>query len=322
MKALITGVTAFVGSHLADYLLDKVGNIEVHGIKRPRSRDEFVRKEVIYHEADVTDYTGIVHIIKSLRPDYLFHLAAQSFVPLSWQAPAATITANVIGTLNILEAVREYSQDTVIQVAGSSEEYGLVYNSETPITELNPLRPLSPYGVSKVAADLLSQQYNKSYGIKVIVTRGFNHTGPRRGEQFVTSTFAKQIALIECGYEPVMHVGNLDALRDWTDVRDMVRAYWLVVNKGKHGEAYNACTGKAWSIREMLDILLSFTDRKDIEVKLDPNRMRPSDVQVLLGDCAKIKEATDWKPEIPFEITMLDLLQYWRMKVKRGDKGC
>jgi GDP-4-dehydro-6-deoxy-D-mannose reductase len=314
-KVLITGVTAFAGSHLADYLLDKVGNVEVHGVRRPRSRDEFVRDEVIYHEADVTDYVGIWQVISKVKPDYIFHLAAQSFVPLSWQAPAATFNTNVIGTLNILEAVKDSGKKTVIQLAGSSEEYGMVYESETPIKETNPLRPLSPYGVSKVAADLLCQQYYKSYGIKVIVTRGFNHSGARRGVNFVTSNFARQIAMIEKGATPLIHVGDLDARRDWTDVRDVVRAYWMIAHSGKYGEVYNVCTGKTWSILQMLDTLLMFTDKSQLEIIQDSDRMRPSDVPILLGDCSKLKSVIDWKPEISFEEMLKSLLNYWRTKL-------
>jgi GDP-4-dehydro-6-deoxy-D-mannose reductase len=314
-KVLITGVTAFAGSHLADYLLDKVGNVEVHGVRRPRSRDEFVRDEVIYHEADVTDYVGIWQVISKVKPDYIFHLAAQSFVPLSWQAPAATFNTNVIGTLNILEAVKDSGKKAVIQLAGSSEEYGMVYENETPIKETNPLRPLSPYGVSKVAADLLCQQYYKSYGIKVIVTRGFNHSGARRGVNFVTSNFARQIAMIEKGAEPMIHVGDLTARRDWTDVRDVVRAYWMIAHSGKYGEVYNVCTGKTWSISQMLDTLLTFTDKSQLEIVQDSDRMRPSDVPILLGDCSKLKRVIDWKPEISFEQMLESLLNYWRKKI-------
>jgi len=313
MIALITGATGFVGSHLADYLIDGE-NLEVHGMKRPRSREEFTRSDVIYHEADITDYTGVSKIVREIQPDYIFHLAAQSYVPLSWEAPQATLTTNVIGTLNILEAVRRECPGTIMQVAGSSEEYGLVYPYEAPIDEENQLRPQSPYGVSKVAADLLSQQYHRSYGLNVVVTRGFNHSGPRRGEVFVTSNFAKQIAEIEKGRKPIIKVGNLEARRDWTDVRDMVRAYWLAVTKCKMGEVYNICSGKDWSIKEMLGILLGFTEVR-IRIENDPKRMRPSDVPVLLGDPTKFEKTTKWKPIYPFVSTMQDLLKYWREKV-------
>jgi GDP-4-dehydro-6-deoxy-D-mannose reductase len=202
--------------------------------------------------------------------------------------------------------------DCKIQIACSSEEYGHVEPHEVPIKETNPLRPLSPYAVSKVAQDYLGYQYYKSYGLHVIPTRTFNHTGPRRGENFVTSNFSKQIAEIEKGKKPpVLYVGNLSAKRDFTDVRDVVRAYWLALEKGEPGETYNIASGFCVTIKEMLDLLLSFS-QVDIEVKEDPSRLRPSDVGILLGDYDKFHQKTGWKPEIPFEKTMEDLLNYWR----------
>jgi GDP-4-dehydro-6-deoxy-D-mannose reductase len=201
-----------------------------------------------------------------------------------------------------------------IQLACSSEEYGLVMPDELPIKETNPLRPLSPYAVSKVAQDLLGYQYWKSWKLDSVRTRGFNHEGPRRGPVFVASDFAKQIADIEKGRKPpVMSVGNLEARRDFTDVRDMVRAYWLALEKCEPGEVYNICRGRAWSIREVLELLLSMTKAK-IEVREDVGRLRPSDVPVLLGDNTKFVKATGWQPTIPFEQTLRDMLEYWRAR--------
>lgn len=248
------------------------------------------------------------------KPDYIFHLAAQSFVPMSWRAPTDTMETNLIGTIHLFEAVRKLKISPKIQFAGSSEEYGFVYPDELPIKEENPLRPLSPYGVSKLAADKLSYQYCISYGLHIVVTRGFNHIGPRRGDVFVTSNFAKQIAEIEKGKEPVIHVGNLEASRDFTDVRDMVRAYLLALEKCQPAEPYNICSGKTIRIKDVLDMLLSMTD-KQIEIRQDPDRMRPSDVDVLQGDCSKFKKQTGWKQTIPFEKTLEDLLDYWRERV-------
>jgi GDP-4-dehydro-6-deoxy-D-mannose reductase len=220
-----------------------------------------------------------------------------------------------MGELNIFESIRKLGLKTKIQIAGSSEEYGLVYKNEVPIKETNPLRPLSPYAVSKVGQDLLGYQYHQSYGMFIVRTRGFNHTGPRRGENFVSSNFAKQIALIEKGKQkPVIQVGNLNAIRDFTDVRDMIRGYWLALQKGKTGEVYNIATGKGITIEKVLQILLSFTDKK-ISVKKDPCRLRPSDVQILIGDSSKFKKQTGWKPQIPLEKTLSDLLDYWRERV-------
>ncbi|MEK7129552.1 MAG: GDP-mannose 4,6-dehydratase, partial [Patescibacteria group bacterium] len=205
--------------------------------------------------------------------------------------------------------------DPVIQIACSSEEYGLVHDNEIPIKETNPLRPLSPYAVSKVAMDYLGYQYHQSYKVRVVRTRGFNHTGPRRGETFVTSNFAKQIALIEKGkQDTVIRVGNLDAERDWTDVRDMVRGYLLAVEKCDSGEVYNICSGRGVKVADMLNLLLSFSKAK-VKIEEDPSRMRPSDVPILIGDNSKFVAKTGWHAEIPFEKTMEDLLNYWRERV-------
>lgn len=315
MKALITGVTAFVGSHLADYLIDQQG-IEVHGLKRPRSRIEFMRYDVHYHDGDITDFTSISSLIRSIEPDFIFHLAAQSFVPLSWKAPQATLTTNVIGTLNILEAVRHWGLDIPVQIAGSSEEYGLVYPEECPITENQPLRPQSPYAVSKVACDLLGQQYHSSYGLKVIITRAFNHTGPRRGEVFICSKIAKQLALIKLGKaEPVLTLGNLQAVRDFTDVRDTVRAYWLAVNHCEPGIPYNIGTGVGYAVAKVANILCSMV-YKGIRIEQDPQFMRPSDVPRFICDSTKFRDKTGWKAEIPFEQTLRDLFDYWMERLK------
>ena len=208
--------------------------------------------------------------------------------------------------------MRKLGLKTRIHIAGSSEEYGMVHADEIPIKETNPLRPLSPYAVSKVAQDMLAYQYYQSYAIDVVRTRAFNHEGPRRGSVFVTSNFCRQVAEIEKGKrEPVIHVGNLESKRDFTDVRDVVRAYWLALEKGKPGEVYNIGCGRCWEIKEMLNLILSMTD-KVIEVRPDPKRMRPSDVPILLSDSTRFARETGWKPEIPFEKTIRDLLDYWR----------
>lgn len=317
MKVLVTGITGFVGSHLAEFLLEKK-DVEVWGIERWRSKTnnvEHIKDKIKLIECDMRDASSVEKAIDLIKPDKIFHLAAQSFVPTSWNAPAETITTNIIGELNIFEAVQKIGISPWIQIACSSEEYGMVLPEETPIKETNPLRPLSPYGVSKVGQDMLGYQYAMSYGMNIVRTRGFNHTGPRRGEVFVESNFASQIAKIEKGkLPPVIHVGNLDARRDYTDVRDMVRGYWLATEKCKRGEEYNICQGKDWKIQEVLDILLSYSKIK-VKVEQQPARMRPSDVMILLGDNAKFRQATGWKPEIPFEKTLLDLLNYWREKV-------
>lgn len=312
-RALITGITGFAGSHLAELLLGD--GVEVYGIRRWRSKEdniEQIKNKIEFHEADLLDAHSLYSVINQIKPDYIFHLAAQSFVQSSWASPSNTMEVNVTGSVNLFEAVRKTGLPIRVQIACSSEEYGKVLEDEVPITEKNPLRPLSPYAVSKLAMDYLGYQYYESYGTQIIRTRGFNHTGPRRGDVFAESSFAKQIAEIEKGkQDPVIHVGNLDSIRDYTDVRDMVRAYYLAVQKCDPGEEYNICTGEGQKIKDVLDLLLSFS-KVNVEIKEDPARMRPSDVLVLIGDSSKFRKKTGWKPEIKFEKTMKDLLDYWR----------
>lgn len=314
MKALITGITGFAGSHLADYCLEQDG-VDVYGIIRWRSRTENIEHlmgKITLLECDLRDAASTRDVIEKVRPDYIFHLAAQSFVPTSWHAPTESLVTNVVGQLNIFEAVRKTDIKCRIQIACSSEEYGMVAEDELPIREDAPLRPLSPYGVSKVGQDLLGYQYYMSYKMDIVRTRAFNHTGPRRAPVFVVSDFAKQIAAVERGLrDPVMYVGNLDSKRDFSDVRDVVRAYYLSLEKGKSGEVYNICSESTWRIGDMLDKLLSMSNVK-IQIKQDPSRLRPSDVPRLLGDCSKFKKDTGWEPTIPFDTTLKDMLDYWR----------
>jgi len=344
VRVLITGITGMVGSFLAEYLADHHPDVEVFGTFRWRSKldnlqdlrnrgklnvlDEgqritdqaglrrFVRPgEVTVVDCELQDGSAVRGVIRAVQPDRVFHLAAQSFVPTSWTAPSATLTNNIVAQVNLFEALREAHLDPIIHIAGSSEEYGLVYPDEAPIREDNPLRPLSPYAVSKVAQETLALQYFRSYGMKCIVTRGFNHTGPRRGQVFVTSSFARQIAEIEAGFrKPIIDVGDLDSKRDWTDTRDMVRAYWLAAERGTPGEVYNTGQGTCISVGDMLDVLLSHSD-VEIAKEPDPSRMRPSDVRLLWANVDKFKKATGWEPMIPFDQTMVDLLGYWRERV-------
>lgn len=307
------------GSHLADFILSEDNTCQVFGTKRWRSSLSNVKhliSKVELIDCNLTDATAVRQTIEHLKPDYIFHLAAQSYVPESWRSPAATLTDNMMMQLNLLEAVRMAKVDPVIQLACSSEEYGMVKEDELPITEKNELRPLSPYGVSKVTQDMMGYQYWASYGMKIIRTRTFNHEGPRRGEVFVTSNFAKQIAEIELGLrEPILRVGNLTAKRDWTDVRDIVRAYWLAVQHCQAGEAYVLASGRSRSVQELVDYLLSLSTKK-INIELDPQRLRPSDVPLLEGDSSKFRECTGWKPEYSFEQMIADLLNYWRERLR------
>jgi len=322
MNILITGITGFAGSHLADYILENHKDVKVYGTLRHRSRTENIehlRGKVEFIDCDLTDYVATKRAIDISTPRRIFHLAANSYVPDSWKMPIQVLTNNIMSQTNLFEAVRASKFckrfGTRIQVAGSSEEYGLVKPNEIPINEMNVLRPLSTYSVSKVAQDFLGYQYYKSYGMKIIRTRAFNHTGPRRGELFVCSTFAKQIAEIEKGNKlPVIQVGNLEALRDFTDVRDMVRAYWQILDKGKFGDVYNIGSGKMRTMREVLDMLLALSPVK-IEKVIDVNRLRPSDVEILVCDYTKLNKLTGWNPEIEFKQTLQDLLDYWRRRV-------
>jgi GDP-4-dehydro-6-deoxy-D-mannose reductase len=315
-RVLVTGVTGFAGSHLVDYMLER-GDCEIVGIQRWRSRTENIEHfmdRIAMVECDLRDASSTRDTIEKVRPDWIFHLAAQSFVPTSWTAPTESLSTNIIGQVNLFEAVRKLGMKCRIQLACSSEEYGMVHADELPIRETNPLRPLSPYAVSKVGQDLLGYQYWMSWKLDCVRTRGFNHEGPRRGPVFVASDFAKQIADIEKGRKtPVISVGNLEARRDFTDVRDMVRAYWLALEKCEPGEVYNICTGRDWTIRALLDHLLSLTKAK-IEIREDPARLRPSDVPVLLGDNTRFVKATGWQPTIPFEQTLRDMLEFWRAR--------
>jgi GDP-4-dehydro-6-deoxy-D-mannose reductase len=313
MKALITGITGFVGSHLAEFLLAE--GVQVFGTIRWRSQTENIDHlagKITLLDCDIRDGVSMRHVLDEVRPDHIYHLAAQSYVPMSWRAPAETLGTNIQGQVNLLESLRNLGINPMVQIACSSEEYGMVYPNEVPITEDNPLRPLSPYGVSKVGQDLLAYQYFMSYGMNVVRTRAFNHTGPRRGPVFVTSNFARQIAEIEKGrQEPVVRVGNLEAIRDFTDVRDIVRGYYVALMKGRPGEVYNLCSGKPHSIQDVLDGLLAQT-KLEVKVEQEESRMRPSDVPILHGDNTKFREETGWEPQIPFEQTMVDLLDYWR----------
>jgi GDP-4-dehydro-6-deoxy-D-mannose reductase len=293
--------------------------VSVIGSYRWRSKTEnieHIRDRIELVDCDLRDGSSAHHLIETARADWIIHLAAQSFVGTSWQAPAETFMANTLPQVNLLEAVRARTPHARFLVIGSSEEYGFVTEDELPITEANPLRPLSPYAVSKVAQDLMGYQYSKSYGMHIVRSRAFNHEGPRRGDVFVTSNFARQIVEIERGVrEPVIAVGSLKNRRDYTDVRDIVRGYWLLLEKGEAGEVYNLCSGRAWVIHEILDFLLGEARVPGITVREEAARLRPSDVPVLRGDATKAQAAVGWRPEIPFEQTLRDVLDYWRRRV-------
>ncbi|MHA1469761.1 MAG: GDP-mannose 4,6-dehydratase [Candidatus Asgardarchaeia archaeon] len=319
MKAFITGVTGFVGSHLADYLLAET-DVEVHGLTRWRSPKENILHlldSVTFHHGDLTDFSSLYRIIKKVMPKYIFHLAAQSYVPYSFDVPAATLDSNVIGTCNLLEAIKiikeEEDYDPIVHICSSSEVYGQVDEKDIPIEEDCPLKPASPYAVSKVGEDMLGLQYWISYGIKTIRSRMFTHTGPKRGDVFVVAAFAKQIAKIEAGLqEPIIKVGNLDSVRTFADVRDTVRAYWMMVNECKYGEVYNIGGNFTMTIREMLDKLIGMSTTKNMKVIVDKSLLRPSDVTLQIPCVDKFKKETGWEPTIDFDITLKDTLNFWR----------
>jgi GDP-4-dehydro-6-deoxy-D-mannose reductase len=264
-------------------------------------------------ELELEDSRSISSAITTSRPDLVFHLAAQSFVPTSFESPYYTFQVNVLGTLALLEGLRQLSGDASpkIQIAGTSEEYGLVTEEESPILETQAMRPLSPYGVSKVACDLLGAQYARAYGMHIVVTRAFNHEGARRGIEFVTSNFAHQAVQLADGKISELKVGNLDAVRDFNHVKDIIHGYWLALEKGKSGEAYNICGGKTTRIKEIISILERIVERK-LPYSIDPKRLRPSDVPYLLGDSSKFRKQTGWEPKLTFEDAMRDLVVHWR----------
>jgi GDP-4-dehydro-6-deoxy-D-mannose reductase len=311
VRVLVTGVGGFVGGHVVDFLSARQPAVEVFGIVR-RGGEALRARGVTVLTADLEDGPATDAAIDEIRPDRVFHLAGQSSVHRSWENPAATLRANVHGLLNVLEALRRRSLAPRVLVVGSAEEYGAVQAERLPVIERTRLQPASPYAVSKVAQAYLARQYFLSHGVPVVCTRTFHHTGPGRGEVFAESSFARQIAEIEAGRQPpVLKVGNLDAVRDFTDVRDVVRAYWLLLEKGRAGETYNVCSGRGIAIGDVLQELLDVSGAK-IEVRRDPERMRPADIPAIIGNPKKLRDATGWTADIPMRQTLGDLLAHWR----------
>lgn len=321
MKVLITGITGMVGSHLAEYISKNHPSVEIHGLVRWRSPLDNIRhlqSSINLHQAELRDLNSLVLLLRTVQPDRIFHLAAQSYVTSSFKAPTDTIHTNVIGTVNLLDAVRVSAIDPMIHICSSSEVYGQVTNDEIPIRETNPFRPASPYAVSKVGEDMIALQYFLSYKIKTVRTRMFTHTGPRRGDVFAESAFAKQIAEIEAGVRSnPMKVGNLDSVRTFADVRDAVRAYWLLLEKCPPGEVYNIGGNRTMTVGEMLGILKGLA-RCKIAHEVDLALLRPSDVTLQIPDISKFQVAAGWQPEIPLEVTLQDLLEYHRNRIKNG----
>lgn len=316
MRVLITGVGGFAGSFLAEHLLAE--GYDVWGIVRNNAgHAEPLREQIQLRTADVTDRGRITTVLDECRPERIYHLAAQAFVPASWDDPWTTLEINIRGQLNVLLALRTLELSARVLVVGSNEEYGAIRQDALPITETTEFRPSSPYAVSKIAQDMLGFQYWKSHNLHTVRVRAFNHIGPRQSPQFVAASFAQQIAEIEAGLRPPrLKVGNLTAKRDFTDVRDIVSAYHLVLERGEPGDVYNVGSGEAHSIQELLDILLAHSSA-DVTIEQEPARMRPADVPITYADTTKIKSDTGWQRSISFEESLESILVYWREVVSR-----
>ena len=327
-KVLITGITGMVGSHLTDYLLKNTNwkifglcrwrspldNVEhlLHKANKKRSRLEFIN-------ADLNDYSSLIQAIKTCKPNFVYHLAAQSFPKSSFEEANSTFNTNFIGTYNLLNAIKFLKIKPLIHVCSSSEVFGKVDKKNLPIDENCNYHPASPYAISKVGTDLVGKYFHEAFGLKVLITRMFTHTGPRRGDFFAESSFAKQIALIEQKkIEKKVKVGNLNSMRTYSDVRDAVRAYYLLLTKNpKPGETYNIGGNYSCTVGDMLNYLLSLSKVKNIKIIKDRSRYRPIDADLQIPNTNKFRNLTGWEPKITFKKTMLDLLNYWRKKVKK-----
>lgn len=321
MRVLITGVSGFAGSFLADYLVglkQTQTDLELWGVSQSSEAPRRADAQINLLRGDLTDPRFTANLLSKISPDRIYHLAAQAFVPVSWQDPWATLENNIRAQTNLLHSAAQNQSRARILIVASQEEYGRVTPADLPLDEDTPLRPDSPYGVSKITQDYLGLQYFISHRMHIVRVRPFNHIGPRQNERFVAANFAKQVAKIEAGlHEPKLCVGNLDAQRDFTDVRDMVRGYVLTLERGIAGEVYNIGSGKPRAIRELVETYQRLA-RVPFEIEYDPQRMRPSDTPVSYCDATKLKHATGWEVEIPFEQTLADTLDYWRVRIADG----
>lgn len=317
-RALITGIAGFVGRHLTSYLA-AVTDAEIFGVDQfgvpAVEADLGLGPRLHTHQVNLADGKRVREVVEMTNPHWIFHLAAQAFVPTAFADPAGTLVNNIVGQVNLLQACLALEEKPTIMVVGSNEEYGMVRPEDLPIKETAPFRPANPYAVSKVAQDMLGYQYHVAHKLPVVRVRPFNHLGPGQSDRFVSSDFAKQIAEIEVGLRPpVIHVGNLEAERDFTDVRDIVKAYHLAVTRGQPGDVYNLGSERAVSIQRLLDLLLA-QSRTPIKVETDPARFRPVDIPRIVADCSKFRTLTGWHAEIPLERTLVDILTYWRNRV-------
>lgn len=310
-KGLVIGAAGFVGS----YLIGEMHSCGMDCYATKLSHERLQLEHAKIYDLDILDREAIVTLLLEIRPDYIFHLAAQSSVGLSWKNPGLTVDVNIKGSINVMDAVRELYYKPRVLLIGSGEEYGHIRPGETPIREENLLRPGNIYAATKACQNMIGSIYAQAYDLQLMMVRSFNHIGPGQAPMFVVSDFCKQVAEIEKGLrEPVMYVGNLAAKRDFTDVRDVVRAYVKLIQQGVPGETYNMGSGHAVEIRRILDMIISMSE-KEIRVEIDPNKIRPVDVPIIEADITKLHELTGWKPQIELEQTISDTLNYWRMHV-------
>ncbi|TKJ38119.1 MAG: GDP-mannose 4,6-dehydratase [Planctomycetes bacterium B3_Pla] len=311
MRVLITGITGMIGKHVTNLLLEN--DCEVAGISRATSASRYVRQKPAYKHylGDILDVNFLARVWKEWKPQLVYHLAGQAYNGESWDAEDTTYELNITGSRNVLNACKRYCPNARVIPACSSAEYGFVPDEMLPIKEdMTPLRPVTPYGVSKACLEMMSRQYHLNYGMDVVIPRLFIHVGPDHPPVTALQNFAMQLASIKLGQkDPVVKVGNLDSSRDFVDVRDGAKALWLLANKGKSCEVYNLCTGKAWGMRESLNMLIEISGL-DVEIEHDKNLLRPSDEKVLLGDPSKL-QSLGWKAEIPFRQTLEDILNNW-----------
>ncbi len=310
-RGLVIGAAGFVGNYLIQEMI--ANDMEAYATKLPHEKFECENASV--YDLDIMDKEAVAALLFDIRPDYIFHLAAQSSVGLAWKNPGLTVDVNIKGSLNVMDAIRELYYKPRVLLIGSGEEYGHIQPGETPIVESNLLRPGNIYAATKACQNMIGSIYSKAYDMELMMVRAFNHIGPAQAPMFVVSDFCKQVAEIEKGLrEPLMKVGNLAAMRDFTDVRDVVKAYVKLITMGKNGETYNVGSGNARTIQDILDLIISKSN-VEIKVEIDPNKLRPVDVPIIEADITKINTLTGWKPQIPLEQTIQETLDYWRSHV-------
>ena len=316
MRVLITGIDGFVGSHAAEYLLG-IGGMEIHGTHLPRQKTgniDHLGGRITLHEADIVDAEALRGIFLEVRPDKVIHLAGQAFVPTALRDPFGTFNVNIMGGVAVLDAARlqasKAGKGPDLLLVSSGEVYGKLHLE--PISEDSPVRPENPYAASKASVDLIGQEYRRTFGVRVSVVRPFNHAGPRQSPVFVSSDFGRQFALIAAGKnEPVIHAGNLETRRDFTDVRDVVRAYWAILTHPSAHTVFNLCSGRIVSIRELIEIYQKVTGIH-VTVRSEPARVRGEDAPLIAGSYMRLHEATGWDPGIPLETTLSDVFAYWK----------